>query len=86
MKKGIIVYLTDSGNLPESFSVEEAMAGLGLPGDSTVLAAGTEGFYDVEDACHLLLTQGAQHVSCVKARLNEAGKLEIFGDPLRLYG
>ena len=86
MKKGLIVYLTDSKNLPEDFNADEALATLELRCERTVLAASTDGYYDIPEAWHLMLTSGIQHVSCVKARLNEAGHIELYGEPLRLYG
>ncbi|MFP3869416.1 MAG: hypothetical protein ACLFVT_00865 [Syntrophobacteria bacterium] len=86
MKKGLIVYLTNSAQVPETFDAEEAMACLALPCDRAVLAAAAEGFRSVEEALHLLLSRGMQHVSCVKARLNEVGTIELFGEPLRLCG
>ena len=86
MKKGMIVYLTNSADLPETFDADEAIASLPLSSDRTVLAAAAEGFWGVPEALHLLLTRGMQHISCVKARLNELGYVEVYGEPLRLYG
>jgi hypothetical protein len=86
MKKGMIVYLTNSADLPETFDADEAIASLAISSDRTVLAAAAEGFWGVPEALHLLLTRGMQHISCVKARLNELGYVEVYGEPLRLYG
>ncbi|MEJ2366247.1 MAG: hypothetical protein P8017_16525 [Deltaproteobacteria bacterium] len=86
MKKGLIVYLVDSDNLPEAFDGDSALTHLVLSYDQSVLAASTEGFYDIPEAWHLMLTRGMQYISCVKGRFTEAGKIELYGEPLRLYG
>ncbi len=86
MKKGMIVYLTDSKSLPEDFDAAEALAALTFQSEHSVLAASTDGFYDIPEAWHLMLTSGIQHISCVKGQLNEAGRIELYGEPLRLYG
>jgi hypothetical protein len=86
MKKGLIVYLVDSDNLPEAFDGDSALTHLSLSFDQSVLAASTEGFYDIPEAWHLMLTRGMQYISCVKGRFDEAGKIELYGEPLRLYG
>jgi hypothetical protein len=86
MKKGLIVYLVDSGNLPETFDESEALGSLTDDCDYSVLAASREGYYDIPEAWHLMLTRGMQHISCVKARLDEAGSIELYGEPLRLCG
>jgi len=86
MKKGLIVYLTDSETVPDGFKPEEAMTGLVPPFAVAVLAASAEGFYGIPEAWHLLLTRGAQEISCVTARLNDLGRLELFGQSLRLCG
>jgi hypothetical protein len=72
--------------LSELFDVDDALAHLSLPYDYSVLAASTEGFYDIPAAWHLLLTRGMQNISCVKGRFNEVGEIELYGEPLRLYG
>jgi hypothetical protein len=86
MKKGLIVYLVESDSLPEPFDPDAALSHLSLKSDHSVLAAATEGFYDIPEAWHLMLTRGVQYISCVKGRFNEAGEIELFGEPLRLYG
>ena len=86
MKKGLIVYLTDSKSLPENFNADEALAALSLRYEHSMLAASTDGFYDIPEAWHLMLTRGIQHISCVKGQLNAVGRIELYGDPLRLYG
>jgi hypothetical protein len=86
MKRGLIVYLTDSDAIPDGFEPEEAVAGLAPPCDVAVVAASSAGFFGIPEAWHLLLTRGMQQISCVKARLNDLGQLELFGAPLRLCG
>jgi hypothetical protein len=86
MKRGLIVYLTGSDSLPATFEPDSALAHLPLSCDRAVLAASGEGFCGVDEALHLLLVNGMQHVSCIKARLGESGSIEFFGEPLRLYG
>jgi len=86
MKRGLIVYLTDSESLPDSFSPDEALATVPLKCERSLLAAAGEGFFDIEEALHHLIVRGMQHVSCVKARLDGSGRLELFGEPLRLHG
>jgi hypothetical protein len=86
MKRGLIVYLTDSESLPDSFSPDEALATVPLKCERSLLAAAGEEFFDIDGALHQLIVRGMQHVSCVKARLDRNGRLELFGEPLRLYG
>jgi hypothetical protein len=86
MKKGLIVYLTDSNTLPMTFDADEALTSLSLSCDHSVLAASAEGFYDIPEAWHLMLTRGMQYISCIKGRFNEAGDIELYGEALRLYG
>jgi len=86
MKKGLIVYLTESDGFPETFDAEEAVSRLTLPCDCSVPAAATEGYYNVQEAWHLLLTRGMQHIAVVKGKLDDAGDIELFGEPLRLCG
>jgi hypothetical protein len=86
MKKGLIVYLVDSDNLPQAFDGDDALSHLALSFDYSVLAASTEGFYDIPAAWHLMLTRGMQYISCMKGRFNEVGEIELYGEPLRLYG
>ena len=86
MKKGLIVYLTDSNALPITFDADEALATLSLSCDHSVLAASAEGFYDIPEAWHLMLTRGMQYISCIKGRFNETGDIELYGEALRLYG
>jgi len=86
MKKGLIVYLIDSDSLPEVFDADDALAHLSLSCDHSVLAASSEGFYDIPAAWHLMLTRGMQSISCVKGRLSESGYIELYGEPLRLFG
>lgn len=86
MKKGLIVYLTGSKSLPQNFNADEALAALSLSYELSMLAASTDGFYDIPAAWHLMLTRGIQHISCVKGQLNEAGRIELYGEPLRLFG
>ena len=86
MKKGLIVYLTDSNTLPMTFDADEALTSLSLSCDQSVLAAAAEGFYGIPEAWHLMLTRGMQYISCIKGRFNEAGNIELYGEPLRLYG
>ena len=86
MKKGLIVYLVDSDNLPEAFDGDKALAHLPLSFDHSVLAGSSEGFYDIPAAWHLMLTRGMQSISCVKGRIIESGDIELYGEPLRLYG
>jgi hypothetical protein len=86
MKKGLIVYLTDSNTLPMTFDADEALASLSLSCEHSVLAGSADGFYDIPEAWHLMLTRGMQYISCVKGRFNEAGNIELYGEQLRLYG
>jgi hypothetical protein len=86
MKKGLIVYLIDSDMLPQPFDPDEALSHLSISSDQSILAASAEGFYDIPEAWHVLLTRGMQHISCVKARIGQEGQIEVCGQPLRLYG
>ena len=86
MKKGLIVYLINSDSLPEPFDQDKALSHLSIKSDHAVLAASAQGFYDIPEAWHLMLTRGMQYISCVKARVDQGGQLELYGEPLRLYG
>ena len=86
MKKGLIVYLTDSNTLPTTFDPDEALARLYSSCEHSVLAASADGFYDIPEAWHLMLTRGMQYISCIKGRFNESGDIELYGEPLRLCG
>ena len=86
MKRGLILYLTDTETVPDGFKPEEALASLAPSCDLAVVAASSTGFYGIPEAWHLLLTRGMQEISCVRARLNDLGQLELFGQSLRLCG
>ena len=86
MKKGLIIYLTDSAGLPDDFDADKALTTLSSQCERSVLAASTDGFYDIPEAWNLMLTRGIQHISCVKGRFDETGHIELYGEPLRLCG
>jgi hypothetical protein len=85
MKDGLIVYLVSSEEMPENFDAAQAVRTLGHGADR-VETVSTQGFFDVEDAWHFLLTRGCGRVSLLVAKWEEAEKLRPLGPAVRLYG
>jgi len=69
-----------------TFDADKALASLTLSCEHSVLAGSADGFYDIPEAWHLMLTRGMQYISCVKGQFNEAGNIELYGEQLRLCG
>lgn len=85
MKSGLIVYLVGGADLPEGFDLNGRCRELGMPADRVELVGGTQGFYDVQEAWHFLLTQGYGRIHLLVAQ-PEDDRLRPLKPPVRLYG
>jgi hypothetical protein len=86
MKHGVIVYLVGGAEVPPGMDVAARCRELGLPADRVeVVGGGEEGFADVQEAWHFLLTQGFGRIQLLVARPAE-DRLELVHPPLRLCG
>ncbi len=86
MHKGTVLYLTDVMTFPQEEDDEKLLSSLNLDPEASIIAASAKGFYDLHDATRLLLYRGAKYVEAVKARSSASGSLEVFGEPMRLFG
>ncbi len=85
MKSGVIVYLAGGTELPEGVDLVGLCRGLGLPADRVELVGAAQGFYDVQEAWHFLLTQGYGRIQLLVAQ-PENHQLRLLHPPVRLYG
>jgi hypothetical protein len=85
MKSGLIVYLVGGAELPEGIDLAGQCRDLGFPADRVELVGANEGFYDVQEAWHFLLTQGYGHIQLLVAK-PEDHKLRPVHPLVRLYG
>jgi hypothetical protein len=58
VKSGLIVYLVGGAELTEGFDLPGRCKEIGFPADRVELVSPQDGFYDVEDAWHHLVTKG----------------------------
>jgi hypothetical protein len=86
MKQGTVIYLTGASDLPEGFDEEREMKKLALDPHWTLLAASTNGFHDIHTATKVLMERGATNVHAVKAQVGDDGRMELFGETLRVFG
>ncbi|MEJ5330351.1 MAG: hypothetical protein WHT07_09370 [Desulfobaccales bacterium] len=84
MKSGVIVYLVGGAEVPPGMDVAARCRELGLNPDRVEVVGG-EGFYDVQEAWHYLLTQGYGRIQLLVAR-PEDDHLRPVHPPVRLYG
>lgn len=85
MKSGLIVYLVGGAELPEGFDLAGQCRELGFPADRVELAGPGEGFDDVQEAWHFLLTRGYGRIQLLVAQ-PEDHHLRPLHPPVRLYG
>ncbi len=85
MKSGVIVYLVGGADVPPGLDVAARCRELGLAADRVEVVGGGEGFYDVQEAWHFLLTQGFGRIQLLVAKPTE-GELTPVHPPVRLYG
>jgi hypothetical protein len=68
MKSGLIVYLVGGAELPEGFDLAGCCKEIGFPADQVELVGSQQGFYDVQDAWHYLLTKGYGDIKLLVAQ------------------
>lgn len=86
MRKGTVVYLTDAANTSDELDDAKTAVVLGLDPQWTVLAASSGGYYEMDDATRLLIQRGAKSIEAVKAHVDGEGKVQLFGEPMRVFG
>lgn len=83
MRKATVVYLTGAESITESFEEMNALQGLGLQSDwATFVASDVE----VQEATRRFVERGAVTVEAIKGKVDLEGKVEVFGEPLRILG
>lgn len=85
MKSGVIVYLVGGAKVPPGMDLAARCRELGLHPDRVEVVGGEEGFADVQEAWHHLLTQGFGRIQLLVAKPTE-GELTPVHPPVRLYG
>ena len=68
MKSGLIVYLVGGAELPEDFDLAGCCKKIGFSADRVELVGSQQGFYDVEDAWHYLITKGYGDIKLLVAQ------------------
>jgi len=86
MKTGTVIYLTDAASVPADFDEEHAVMQLGLDPHWTLLAASQNGFHEMQEATLRLVERGAKTIEAVRAGLGDNGKINLFGERMRLFG
>lgn len=71
MKRGLIVYLVGGAELPEGFDLASCCERIGFPADRVELVGHQEGFYDVDDAWHHLVTKGYGYINLLVAQMGQ---------------
>ena len=85
MKSGLIVYLVGGAELPEGFDLAGRCKEIGFPADRVALVGSRQGFFEVDDAWHHLLTKGYGDIKLLVAQ-TEANGLQPLHPPVRLSG
>lgn len=85
MKSGLIIYLVGGAQLPEDFDLASNCRKLGFDADRVELAGTRDGFFNVEDAWHHLVTKGYGNIQLLVVSVYET-RLQQFHPPLRLDG
>jgi len=85
MKTGVIVYLVGGAEVPPGMDVAARCRELGLTVDQVEVVGGSEGFADVQDAWHHLLTQGCGCIQLLVAKPGDGGLAPVH-PPVRLCG
>jgi hypothetical protein len=68
MKSGLIVYLVGGTELPEEFDLAGCCKKMGFPADRVELVGSRQGFYEVEEAWHHLITRGYGDIKLLVAQ------------------
>ena len=85
MKSGLIVYLVGGAELPEGFDLAGRCKEIGFPADRVELVGPQDGFYDVDDAWHHLVTKGYGYINLLVAQMDQFC-LHPIHPLVRLYG
>jgi hypothetical protein len=85
MKSGLIIYLVGGAQLPEDFDLASNCRNLGFHADRVELAGTRDGFSNVEEAWHHLVTKGYGNIQLLVVSAYET-RLEHSHPPLRLDG
>jgi len=71
MKSGLIVYLVGGAELPEEFDLAGCCKRIGFPADRVELVGARQGFYEVEEAWHHLITKGYGNIQLLVAQTDQ---------------
>jgi hypothetical protein len=71
MKSGLIVYLVGGAELPEEFDLAGCCKKMGFPADRVELVGSKQGFFEVEEAWHHLITKGYGDVKLLVAQTDQ---------------
>ncbi len=85
MKSGLIVYLVGGAQLPAGVDLATCCKELGLTADRVELVGSRQGFFEVDDAWHHLLTKGCGNIKLMVAQM-EQEVLRPLQPPFRLSG
>ena len=85
MKSGLIVYLVGGAELPEEFDLASRCKEIGFPADRVELVGSGQGFFEVDDAWHHLLTKGYGDIKLLVAQTAQ-NCLRALYPPIRLCG
>ena len=85
MKSGLIVYLVGGAELPENLDLAGHCREMGCPADRVELVGSRQGFFEVDDAWHHLLTKGYGDIKLLVAQTAQ-NCLRALHPPFRLSG
>jgi hypothetical protein len=85
MKNGLIVYLAGGADLPENSDLTSLCRQMGVEADRVELVGSSQGFFDVQDAWHHLLTHGCGNIRLIVAHADQHC-LRPVHPPVRLTG
>jgi len=71
MKSGLIVCLVGGGELPEGFDLAGRLKEIGFTADQVELVGSGQGFFEVNDAWHYLLTRGYGDIKLLVAQTEQ---------------
>jgi len=71
MKSGLIVYLVGGVELPEEFDLAGCCKKMGFPADRVELVGSRQGYYEMEEAWHHLITKGYGNIQLLVAQTDQ---------------
>ena len=86
MKQGIILYFTGDKKNKSDADYKTAINTLDISADMVEIVSRDTGHYSISDAWWFLTSRGMQEIICQKACFNQTGRIEFFGERLRLCG